>query len=187
MSFQDCPSFTVWAITDDVVLNFAGAPPGTALRNSTETTLRDLYNRHADSGGGTAKTSLGGYNQIFQLPLQDLEGPSNRETSSLHIVGFEQSLLNATQSVEWNGFYSGGCYAIRKAQEGTVTYSTWEVNGRFGMGKPVLEAPRAFEMSPFPSERGVLYVGGFDANFHNATNMAWIFKAGLDTILGEVY
>ena len=49
---------------------------------------------------------------------------------------------------------------------------------------PVLEAPRAFASSPFKGEENVVYIGGFDANFHNATNMAWIFKAGASTILG---
>jgi hypothetical protein len=104
----------------------------------------------------------------------------------IHIVGFEVSVANASAAVTWNGFYAGGCYAIRRGGIGAASYTVAEINGpTYSQGKPVLEAPRAFALSPFADEPRVLYIGGFDANFHNATNRAWIFKAGLDTVLAH--
>ena len=52
-------------------------------------------------------------------------------------------------------------------------------------GKPMLEAPRAFSLSPFEGEENVVYFGGFDANGNDSTNRAWIFKAGLSTVIGD--
>ena len=78
-------------------------------------------------------------------------------------------------------FYAGGCYGVRWA---SGEYTTGEVNGRYSPGKPVLEAARAFSHSPFVGEENVIYIGGFDANFHDATNKAWIFKAGINPIVG---
>ena len=51
-------------------------------------------------------------------------------------------------------------------------------------GKPMLEAPRAFALSPFEGEENVVFFGGFDANGNDSTNRAWIFKAGLSTVIG---
>ena len=52
-------------------------------------------------------------------------------------------------------------------------------------GKPMLEAPRAFSLSPFKGEENVVFFGGFDANGNDSTNRAWIFKAGLSTVIGD--
>ena len=161
---------------------------GPSLANRTEATLRQLYDSHAKqaAGGaklGTSKSSLGGYNKIF--PVTD---PASGQL--LHLVGFEQSLIGADPSLLWNQYYGGACYAVRRPQttarhdvEVEYAYDTHEVNDLYSHGKPVLEAPRAFAMSPFAGEEHVLYVGGFDANFHPSENMAWIFKAGLRTVL----
>ena len=132
---------------------------------------------------GTATGSLGGYSKIF--PVTD---PATGKV--VHLVGMEETVQNADRSVVWpqsnvsqkNVFYSGAVYGVRR---GTAAgdYTTGEVNGYYKKGDPVLEAPRAFAMSPFKGEENVVYIGGFDTNFHNATNMAWIFKAGATTII----
>ena len=83
--------------------------------------------------------------------------------------------------MKWNGYYSGAMYSIRTADQ---QYTTEEVNGTWEDSKPVLVAPRAFEYSPFPGEEDVIYFGGFDANFFDATDMAWIYKADVYTVLG---
>ena len=126
---------------------------------------------------GTARTSLGGYNKIFPL-----HQPSTGEL--VHLIGFEQSLnIDASQSLQFNGYYAGGCIAIRRRDSVGYSYKTTEVNGLYAPGKPMLEAPRAFAPSPFQGEESVIYFGGFDANFHDSTNRAWIFKAGINTVL----
>ena len=92
-------------------------------------------------------------------------------------------MTNASTNLLFSAeFYAGGCYAVRR---GPRDYLTLEVNGNFSPGNgPVLEAVRAFALSPFAGEEGdVLYVGGFDANFKNASDRAWIFKANLRTVL----
>jgi hypothetical protein len=48
---------------------------------------------------------------------------------------------------------------VRRGDGSTIAaYDTHEVNGRYQPGKPVLEAPRAFAMSPFQGESNVVYV-----------------------------
>ena len=121
---------------------------------------------------GSSRSSLGGYNKIF--PVHE---PSTGKP--LHLIGFEQSLDNASTTLTFNGFYAGGCIAIRRSSAGIATgppraaeagaagsaysYTTTEVNGLFAPGKPMLEAPRAFALSPFAGEENVIYIGGFDA------------------------
>ena len=97
-----------------------------------------------------------------------------RLTKCLAVVGADASRL-------FHNYYAGACYTVRTQSQ---QYSTYEVNGRFAPGKPILEAPRAFAYSPFDGEDNVLYFGGFDANFWNATDRAWIFKAGVHTVVG---
>jgi hypothetical protein len=103
----------------------------------------------------------------------------------MHLIGFEQSLNDdSSHSLQFNGYYAGGCVAVRsRDQAGAYSYKTIEVNGLYHPGKPMLEAARAFAQSPFPGEEYVIYFGGFDANFHDSTNKAWIFKAGTNTVL----
>lgn len=174
----------------DMALPRAAAASATLqVHNTTEASLEQLYNSHSaaagpDAGLGSSRSSLGGYNKIFPF-----HAASSGEL--LHLIGFEQSLDNASAAVEFNGFYAGGCIAIRRCDStlrsdpasSPCSYTTAEVNGLYAPGKPMLEAPRAFSLSPFAGEENVIYFGGFDANFHPSTNKAWIFKAGLNTVL----
>ncbi len=152
------------------------------LHNSTEETLQHLYDVHSAAVGaglGTARSSLGGYNKMFAF-----QNPATREL--MHLIGFEQALNDdASQKLQFNGYYAGGCVAVRSRDQAGAAYSykTIEVNGLYSPGKPMLEAPRAFALSPFPGEESVIYFGGFDANFHDSTNKAWIFKAGINAVL----
>ena len=154
---------------------------GPDLAEATEGTLRGLYNQHAAAvdhrraaGGGrnlsigSARSNLGGYNQFFEVRRPGSDG---RAAPPMHIIGFETSVQGCSPELAWHGFYAGGCYAVRATAAarpgggeagGGTTWTTGVVNGVFEPGSsPVLEAARAFELSPFPGEERVIYVGGF--------------------------
>ncbi len=147
---------------------------GVELEEADETSLRELYNRYTPHPGTTSTGSLGGYNRF--LPVTD---PRTGKTA--HLVGHEQTINTPDPSLAWHRYYKGALYGIRLDGE---TYSAGSVNGRWGPSKPVLVAPRAFAHSPFPGEEGTVYIGGHDANFHESTDMAWIFKAPIEVVLG---
>ena len=58
-----------------------------------------------------------------------------------------------------------------------------------GDGNPAIRflvAIRTIALSPFSEDAGqYLYFGGFDANFLDAHDTAWIYRAHVDTVLGE--
>jgi len=98
----------------------------------------------------------------------------------VHIIGF-QGTLAGSEHLMWKGsrYYAGALYAIRAADQ---TYTVNEVNGAYKPGKPVLVSPRTFAHSPFGDR--TIFVGGHDANFKRSDDMAWVFKASLDVVLG---
>jgi len=147
---------------------------GPNLEEADETTLRELYNRHTPHAGTTSTGSLGGYNQF--VPVTD-----PRTGKTVHLVGYEQTIHPSDSPVAWHRYYKGAMYGVRFDAE---TYSSHSVNGPWDSSKPVLVAARTFALSPFPGEKGTIYIGGHDANFHESTDMAWIFKAQLGTVLG---
>jgi hypothetical protein len=51
---------------------------------------------------------------------------------------------------------------------------------------PYLEGTRTIVVSPFADDAGqMVYFGGYDASFAPGHNTAWIYRAPLDTVLGE--
>jgi len=146
---------------------------GSELKEADETSLRELYNRYTPHKGTTSTGSLGGYNRF--VPVTD-----PRTGKTVHLVGYEQTINTPDPSLAWHRYYKGALYGIRLDAQ---TYSNQSVNGKWDPSKPVLVAPRAFALSPFPGEKGTVYIGGHDANFHESTDMAWIFKAPLDVVL----
>ena len=131
-----------------------------------EVETRDLINTLL--GGDVVRRSvLGAYSEFY--PLKD---PVTGET--VHLIGF-QARVDTDPSHICYGFYSGGMYAIRTADQ---KYHVGEINGSYSAGKPVLKGPRSFALSPFGDDR--LFVGGNDTNFIPSTDMAWIFSADLD-------
>ena len=147
---------------------------GVELKEANETTLRALFDGQFKESGANALFSLGGYNRFF--PVKD-----PRTGKIVHLVGHEQRIATSDESIKWNNYYKGARYGIRMDAK---NYSTGAVNGKWASGKPVLVAPRAFANSPFPGEENVIYFGGHDANFKKSTDMAWIFKADIRTVLG---
>lgn len=117
------------------------------------------------------------------VPLKD---PATGRT--VHVLGVEGRIERGGKDKMYRedtffGWYAGGAYLIR--QSGGI-YRLREVNGRWAPGKPKLVAPRAFARSPFPQDAaGYVYVGGFDANFRDAHDTAWIFRAPIETVLGH--
>ncbi|MHC4248403.1 MAG: NIPSNAP family protein, partial [Planctomycetota bacterium] len=147
---------------------------GPGLTEHNETTLRALFDNEKIGGDATARFSLGGYNCLFPFVH-----PRTGETA--HIVGYEQRINSSNEALKWNYYYRGATYSVRTKDQ---KYVSGEVNGRFAPGKQTLVAPRAFGRSPFPGEEDVIYFGGHDANFKPSTDMAWIFKAPLEVVLG---
>ena len=98
----------------------------------------------------------------------------------MHIIGFQGNLLGSDH-LKWKGsrLYAGALYAVRAADR---TYTVHEVNGAYAPGKPTLVSPRTFAQSPFGD--GSLFVGGHDCSGVRSDDMAWIFKASLDVVLG---
>ncbi len=95
----------------------------------------------------------------------------------VHIIGF-QGTLKGSDHLEWaNKLYAGAMYAVRSADQ---TCAVHEVNGTYMPGKPVLVSPRTFARSPFGDD--MLFVGGHDCSSIRSDDMAWIFRASLDTV-----
>ena len=107
------------------------------------------------------------------LPLAD---PSTGQT--VHIMGVQGRVSGQPT---FGGWYPGGSYLIRYADR---SYRLKEVNGRWKPGTPMLVAVRTYALSPFPGDTGQVYFAGFDANFRDAHNTAWIFRASVETVLG---
>lgn len=142
-----------------------------------ETSLQALYKRYmADvPEADNPIQNLGCYNEFY--PIVD---PATDET--VHVTGFETLLSGASYTLSWNQYYAGGTYVIRR---NSSSYEVHEVNRRYQAGNPIPLAPRAFISSPFPGEEQVLYVGGFDSNWLNVHNTAWIFKGGYNEVFGR--
>jgi hypothetical protein len=99
---------------------------------------------------------------------------------TVHVMGF-QGNLRGGDHLKWKGsrLYAGAMYAIRSADQ---TYTVHEVNGAYAPGKPVLVSPRTFAHSPFGDN--LIFVGGHDCSNLRSDDMAWIFKASPDVVLG---
>lgn len=119
----------------------------------------------------------------YLMPLKD---PATGRT--VHIAGVQARIERGRKDSRYSantfyGWYAGGSYIIR---ESAGSYRLKEVNGPWTPGKPKLVAPRAFVVSPFGEDAGeYVYFGGFDANFFPAPHTAWIFQAGVKTVLSR--
>lgn len=146
---------------------------GQALKEVHETDLRRYANEYFAKDEMRALSILGGYNRF--LPVKD---PKTGQI--VHLVGFQQVVNAKDEKLKHYKYYKGAPYCIRWNDK---KYTVHCVNGKWSEGKPILVAPRAYAQSPFPSEKDVIYFGGYDSNFEEATDMAWIFKADLKTVL----
>ena len=118
--------------------------------------------------------TLGAHNMMY--PFTD---PATGET--LHIIGFQGNIRGKDQ-LRWKGssLYAGAMYAIRRADQ---SYSIHEVNNAYRPGKQVLISPRTFCPSPFSNSQ--IYIGGHDSSFRVSDNMAWVFNAAAEVVLGR--
>jgi hypothetical protein len=156
----------VWAPTGGSIGEIKRLDPDGAGGYTThdETNLSTLMSIEL---GVAIPYTLGAYNQF-----EPFVHPHTGET--VHVIGF-QGTAPGLGSQLWNNFYAGAMYAVRTADQ---TYTLHEVNGIYDASKPVLIAPRTFATSPFGDNR--IYVGGYDANFNESDNMAWIFFTDAD-------
>ena len=95
-------------------------------------------------------------------------------------MGFESTINNQNYS-SWNGYYSGGLYAIRSS---SGDYEINEITHDFSLNDNPLVATGCYVKSPFSNEDAI-YFGGFDPNGFIATNRAWIYKK-VNTIYGDL-
>ena len=135
-----------------------------------EVKLRDLMHEKLGVEVGFV---LGAHSEMYPIIH-----PVTSET--LHLIGF-QGILRGKENLQWNGsrLYAGAMYAIRAADG---SYTVHEVNGPYAPGRPILVSPRTFARSPFSDDR--FFVGGHDSSNLRSDDMAWIFKASVNTILG---
>ena len=135
-----------------------------------EANMRDLMSKEL---GVEVGYTLGGHNKMHAV-VHPTTG------AAVHIIGFQGS-LQGKDHLKWKGsrLYAGAMYAIRTADQ---TYTVREVNRAYAPGKPVLVSPRTFARSPFGDDR--LFVGGHDASSNGSDDMAWIFKASVEVVLG---
>jgi len=119
-----------------------------------------------------------GYTLGAHSNMYPIVHPVTSET--VHIIGF-QGKIQGSDHLKWKGsrLYAGAMYAIRSADQ---TYTVHEVNGAYAPGKRALVSPRTFAHSPFADK--LLFVGGHDCSNIRSDDMAWIFKASLDVVLG---
>jgi len=117
--------------------------------------------------------TLGAHNDMYPAVH-----PVTGET--VHIIGF-QGKFRGSDHLKWkgSGLYAGAMYAVRTVDQ---IYTVHEVNGAYAPGKPVLVSPRTFARSPFGDN--LLFIGGHDCSSNRSDDMAWIFKASLDVVLG---
>jgi len=153
--------------------------PNDGHRATVELNIRQLL--QASWGTPVPGSIISAYS--YMLPLED---PATRRT--VHIMGVEGRIERGGKDKQYRpntygGWYAGGSYAIRDSKR---RYRLKEVNDRWAPGKPKLVAPRAYVISPFAQDAaGYVYFGGFDDNFFPALNTAWIFRAPIETVLGD--
>lgn len=146
---------------------------GPKLKMVHETDLRRYFNAYFKNDKISSVGILGGYNRFLSIK-DPLSG------QIVQLVGFQQAIDTNNKSLVHHNYYKGGTYCVRWSHK---KYTMHCINGKWSKGKPILVAARAFAESPFPSEKGTIYFGGYDSNFEEATDMAWIFKADIETVL----
>ncbi|MEM7393681.1 MAG: NIPSNAP family protein, partial [Verrucomicrobiota bacterium] len=117
--------------------------------------------------------TLAGHNMFYSFNDPKTGGP-------VHLIGFQGNIQDK-RHLRWTGssLYGGAMYAIRYPDS---AYRVHEVNNRYAMGKSVLVSPRAFCSSPFGDND--IFVAGHDSSRKISDNLAWIFKAPAEVVLG---
>jgi len=147
-------------------------PDGTGgYSRHDEVAILDLMSRRLDV---RVSYTLAAHNMMYPV-----RHPTTGET--VHIIGF-QGNIHGQDHLRWNGsaLYGGAMYAIRR-NDGT--YTLHEVNNAFRHDRTPLVSPRAFCLSPFGDNQ--LFIAGHDSSNRISDDMAWVFKAPLDVVLGE--
>ena len=76
----------------------------------------------------------------------------------------------------WHGFRAGATVLVRHADG---TYDVLDLEDAALPKPPPRVAVRTLALSPFPSEEGIVYAGGFDANDLPAHDTAWALTGPL--------
>ena len=130
-----------------------------------------------------AKSYLKTEDLYYTLAAYNNMLPASMGSQACHLIGFEIYLgraaapmggLDSGQAKNAAGYWAGGGIAVRA---GPDDYYMVEVGGRGSKTSRPLTAVRCFEHSPFPSEAGAIYFGGYDCNSNPSDNTAWIYKS----------
>jgi len=136
-----------------------------------EVSILDLMSQRLDV---RVSYTLAAHNMMYPV-----KHPTTGET--IHIIGF-QGNIHGKNDLRWKGsaLYGGAMYAIRH-HDGS--YTLHEVNNAFRSGRTPLVSPRTFCLSPFGDNQ--LFIAGHDSSNRISDDMAWVFQAPLDVVLGE--
>ena len=136
-----------------------------------EVSILDLMSRRLDV---RVSYTLAAHNMMYPV-----RHPTTGET--VHIIGF-QGNIHGKDHLRWksSALYGGAMYAIRH-HDGS--YTLHEVNNAFSKERMPLVSPRTFCLSPFVDNQ--LFIAGHDSSNRISDDMAWVFKAPLDVVLGE--
>jgi len=162
---------------------FLWAPDGRSIGQvkRLDSNGRGGYTAHDEANMRKLMSAELGVNVGYTLGAHSIMYPVVHPVTgkTVHIIGF-QGHFQGSGHLKWAGkLYAGAMYAIRTADR---TYTVNEVNGSYAPGKPFLVSPRTFAHSPFGDN--LLFIGGHDASNTRSDDMAWIFKASLDVVLG---
>jgi hypothetical protein len=108
--------------------------------------------------------------------LEPVEDPRSGEI--VHVTGV---MAKASGPHTFHDWYPGAGFLVRRPD---ASYRFSEVNGRWQPGDPLLVAARTLKASPFPEDGGkVYYLGGYDSNFIEAHDNAWIYRTTVEALL----
>ncbi len=166
-------------------LLFAWAPGG---RSTSQIMRLDPdgkggYSRHEEVNILELMSQRLGVRVSYTLAAHNMMYPVRHPKSgkTVHIIGF-QGNIHGKDHLRWKGsrLYGGAMYAIRHDEN---KYTLHEVNQPYRKGKVPLVSPRTFCQSPFGDN--YFYIAGHDASLRISDDMAWVYKATLDVVLGE--
>jgi len=135
-----------------------------------EVAILDLMSRRLNI---RVSYTLAAHNMMYPV-----RHPTTGET--VHLIGF-QGNIHGKDHLRWNGsaLYGGAMYAVRHSDG---SYTLHEVNNAFRRDRTPLVSPRAFCLSPFGDNQ--IFVAGHDSSNRISDDMAWVFKAPFDVVLG---
>jgi hypothetical protein len=146
-------------------------------RTGTEATELELPQFLTRAWGMRVGYTIAAYNDMARVPA-----PGRGEALLIGLMAFIPRKVpiapgHTVVDVGYGQAESGAWYLVRWPDG---HYDLHQVIANFGQP---LTAVRAIQVTPFSSERGIVYFAGYDTNKAPVHNTAWIARATLDTVL----